>query len=191
MILSEVSICNQALGWLGANLITDFDDGSDEANLCKANYDYIRDAVLEDTGWSFALKRDQIPLLADAELGYGSAFQLPDDCIRVERIFSDSRMYDGDQLEYVIEDRKVLTDNGTCFIRYIARIIDVSRFSPNFVQALAYRIATDLAIPLTKSRTMQLQMFELYNNRLEVASATDGMQGRSRRIRVSRMNNYR
>ena len=44
--VSEVSISNQALGWLGANPITSLDENGAAAALCRNNYDHCRDGLL-------------------------------------------------------------------------------------------------------------------------------------------------
>jgi len=182
--VSPVSIWNQAMGWLGANLITSFDDNTVESNLGDANYANIRNAVLEETTWSFALKRVELPALVATELGYGNAFQLPTDCITLVRAYKDSNMRGADTLVYAVEDKKILTDNGACFIKYVFEQEDTQRFSSNFTQALAYRIASDMAIPLSKSTALQKQYLGLYQMRLMDASATDGQQSRNQEVNV-------
>ena len=184
---SEVSICNQALGWLGANLITSFDDQTKEANLCEANYASLRDAVLERGDWTFAIRRAELPQLdpSEAVLGFGNAYQLPSDCIRIIQASPDVNYEPTTTMHWNLEDRKVVTDNGACFIKYVTREEDPVRFSPGFVQALAYRIATELAIPLTKSRQLQQQMYGLYEERVREATGMDGKQGRVPRARSS------
>ena len=179
------------MGWLGASLITSFTDTTKEANLCLANYAELRDSVLEETGWSFATKRVKLATLASPELGYSYAYQLPSDCIRMLHAHHDETFNPEDAIDYVVEDRKVLTDNGALYIKYIKQIIDPNWFSPNFRQALAYRIASELAIPLTRSRELQLQMTKMYQLRLTDAKATDGMQSRSQQVTVPWVNRRR
>jgi len=182
--ISEVSICNQALGWLGSNLITSFDDNTVESNLCEANYPLIRDTVLSESSWSFALKRESLPALVDTEIGYGNAFQLPTDCITLIRAYTNDKMRSQDTLNHVVEGGKILTDNGACFIKYVFRQSDTQSFIPAFVQALAYRIASDLAIPLTKSSGLQKQYLGLYQLRLSDATAIDGQQDRNQEVNI-------
>lgn len=183
--ISEVSICNQGLGWLGASLITSFDDNSDESNLCRANYCLLRDAVLEAADWSFAVKRVQLSALASPTLGYGQAYQVPEDCLRVIQASPNDDFSHVTDMQWEFEDRKILTDEGAVFIRYVHRQIDPVRYSPGFVNALAYRIATELAIPLTRRLNLQGQMLGLYEKSLGEAMGSDGKQGRSRRVRSS------
>ena len=183
--VSDVAICNQALGWLGANLITSFDDNTKEANLCLTNYCLIRDAVLEVADWSFAIKRVELSALAEAEPGYGQAYQLPVDCIRVILASPNTDFSTTSEMMWELEDRKVLTNEGTVFIRYVAKIADPVRYSPGFINALAYRLASEIAVPLTRRLNVQNQMFGLYEKRVGEAMGMDGKQGRTRRIRAS------
>lgn len=180
---SEIAICNQALGWLGANPIISFDDASVEAKLCKANYGPLRDAVLEDHAWSFAVKRDALALLNETPVTYAYAFQSPTDLLRVLQISVDGNFDVTEKVDWVLEDRKFLLDSDTAYIKYIYRMTDPAKFSPNFKQALAARIAADLAIPLTSSRTLQGDMYGLYQVKLMEAAQKDGLQGRYERLR--------
>lgn len=188
---SEVSICNQALGFLGEGLITSFSDGTKGANLCQANYQYLRDAVLEDTEWSFAMKRDKLPALSTTPVSYAYAHQLPTDCLRVCQVSWDNQFIQTDTLKWELEDRKVLCDLETVYVRYVSRVTDPSKFSPGFTQALVYRIASELAIPLTNSRSLMESMQTMYEARLRVGVALDGTQGRTRRVSASWINRAR
>ena len=57
MAISEVSICNQALSWLGQETITSLDDQATTAVWMNANYDLLRDSVMEARMWTFATVR--------------------------------------------------------------------------------------------------------------------------------------
>ena len=65
---TAVSICNQALSLVGANSIISLDDNTTEARLCKAIYEPVRDALLEEHAWTFAIKWIDIPRLANPPL---------------------------------------------------------------------------------------------------------------------------
>ena len=56
-MVSELSIANQALGYLGANPIVSFDEPSTSAELMRDNYPFIRDAVMTEVAWTFAVVR--------------------------------------------------------------------------------------------------------------------------------------
>ena len=172
---SEVGICNQALSWVGGSLITDFADNTNEARLCDANYTAIRDAVLEAHDWTFAVVRRDLPMSGTSPVnGYANAFTIPSDILRITDV--------NDGQDWRVEGDAIVTNEGAAKIRAIARITDPNRFSSLFVQALAARLAADLAIPLSQSRALQQQHYQIYEMKLAEAVANDGMQGKSRRI---------
>jgi len=76
--MSETAICNQALSWLGAGRILSLDDGTELSDLCKDNYEPLRDAVLEEARWTFATKRYEfLPMAEEPAYGYSTQFLIP------------------------------------------------------------------------------------------------------------------
>ena len=183
--MTEIAICNQALGWLGAKPISSFDDPTNEAQLCSDNYEPIRDAVLEERAWTFA---DKAATLTDpVPGGWGEAgpllYELPDDVIRVYRVY---RRVHGPQPVAVEGWRRegnyiAARYSGTIYLMYTARVTEVGEFTAGFTQTLAARIAADLAMAITRSRKMQEDMWNLYQQKLRDAAATDAGQARSER----------
>jgi len=185
MAVSEVSICNQALGWLGEKPIISFDDASAAAQLCKNNYDLLRDAVQETRDWAFCMVRFKpAPLATPPAWGYSYQFQIPAGVFRL--IFvgenddsNESQPVDGWQRE----GDKIVANVNTIYVRAVGRVEDTAKFPPLFVQALAARIAADLAMPITNSRSLQSDMFKLFGTKLTEASNSDAVQGRTRIIK--------
>jgi len=181
------------LGWIGADRITSLDDDSTQANLCKLNYETIRDTVLESREWTFAVKRfTLLPTGETPEFNWGQAFELPTEVLRVLSVERESvvgsneltsNFIEHEQMNWVREGSEILADWDSISMRAVIRITDTAKFSPSFVHALAARIAADLCIPITRSKTLQQQMFVLYGAKLDDAASLDGMQGRSKRIR--------
>lgn len=186
MAVSEVSIANQALGWLGANLITSLDDEQVEAQLIKANYDQLRDAVMEDHAWTFANARSVLtPTVEEPEFGTTQRFLIRPDTIRVLRV-EDSENAFG-TLRWSLEQRHIIANVEKIFVFYTTRITDPALFSPAYVQALAQRLAADLAIPLTESGKLMERHWALYREKIQAAAATDGMQGINQQITSTRL----
>ena len=186
MAASEVSISNLALGWLGGELITSLDDESTEAKLADANYDFARDAVLEDHAWTFATLRVILtPTEAEPAFGDTRQFLIPPDTIRIQRVSRTAN--DEDSLDWVREGRHIIANVERVYVTYTRRVTDPSEFPPNFVACLAQRLAADMAIPLAESRSLQEQHWAIYMEKIADAAATDGMQGRSPRTKSTRL----
>jgi len=192
--MSEVSICNQALSWLAGNLITSLDDDTNEAKLCKANYDNARDAVLEDRAWTFATTRYRwTPLASAPAFGYSHAFLIDPEVLRILEVReTDTNKANGaNNMDWRREGNTIVCNEDTIYVKALRRIVDTSKYPPAFVQCLAARIAAEIAIPLTESRGYQQDMWNLYFSKLETAAATDGMQGSTDIIESRRLTGVR
>ena len=191
--VSETEIANMALGWIGADAITSLDDDSVQANLAKLNYPRARDTVLESREWTFAVKRFILnPDATKPVFTWGQRFLIPSEVLRVLTVERDSvvgsneltfNFIEHEQMNWVREGQYILADMDIVNMRALVRITVTQEFSESFVHAVAARLAADLAIPITRSRTMQSQMYALYGAKLDDAAATEGLQGRSKRIR--------
>lgn len=181
MAVSEVTICNLALSWLAGNLIISIDDDINEAKLCKANYELSRDAVLETMAWTFATKRyTLVPELDAPSWGYGYQFTIPADVISVLDVTNKSDTPNGaNDLDWRREGNLILCDAKKIYIKAIYKEVDPARYPPNFVQAVAARLAAEIAIPLTESQQLMMSMEGKYKDRLLIAAGSDGIQGKT------------
>lgn len=181
MAVSEVTICNLALSWLAGNLIISIDDDINEAKLCKANYELSRDAVLETMAWTFATKRfSLIPEVDIPSWGYDHQFTIPADVITLLDVTNKSDTANGaNDLDWRREGNLILCNASKVYIKAIIKVIDPTRFPPNFVQAVAARLAAEIAVPLTESKDLMMTMEGKYKDRLMIAAATDGIQGKT------------
>ena len=138
---SKTDICNTAVSWLGGNFITNVDtDETEEADLCRRNYNRARDAVLEARDWTFATKAVQLsPLSTTPDFGWSYQFLKPSDCIRVMEVSSDSQFLNF--IEWEIQGANIMSNYSTIYIKYIERVQDTTRFSPGFTLALCAFLA--------------------------------------------------
>lgn len=180
---SPVEICNQALSWLGAKRIMSIDDNTDEARLCKANYIPLRDAVLEERTWAFADASLALTAPEDHAWGTGYRYAIPTDVLKIYRVFRDvSNSGNPAQADWQREGNSIIAaHNGTCYCKATMIIADPNLWSSMFVQAFAARMAADFAIPLTRSKSLQRDMWQLYEAKLLAACSSDSSQGRSMR----------
>lgn len=174
MASSDVEVINMALGYLGANLIMNKDD-SQQAVI---HYDTTRDACLEDGDWSFAMKRLILrsPTNTPPLFGYEKQFLLPTDFIRLIDVNLSKN-------DWVKEGRYILTNSETIQIQYISRVIDVRLMPASFVQALAARLASVMAIPLTNSVRTAQSYWTLYTALIAQANNIDSRQGHLQTIK--------
>jgi len=191
---TKIEIVNIALSLLSANTITSLGDDSDEARLATVHYGPALDATLESQEFSFARKRFIPALNATAPLfGWGRAFDIPSEILRVvscDRInlppgnFTPGDVsYQPESVDYIIENRQILTNEGKIYARGIERVTQEGKFSPLFVHALAAKLAMLMAIPLTQSNQVATNMAGIYTVFMKEAKTRDGIQSPSKRIR--------
>lgn len=174
MASSEVAIANRALAYLGAASIMSLDDDADRAAKVKAALPFAQDAVLRQYPWNSATRRAVLPALLDGppyEFRY--AYQLPVDCLRVVAL-------DGDVvpgIKWRIEGRALFTDAGPPLkLRYIARVTDVALLDPMLADAIAARVAADVAFAITQNAGLAEQMTRLAEARVAEARRIDALE---------------
>jgi hypothetical protein len=188
-MVSEVSICNQALRWLGQRPIDSLDDRSEKAEWMRDNYPFIRDAVIEERMWTFATARKLSTTADRDEWDTQYAHQIPIDWLSVYRVYTDVSCSDPSgwikSEGWRREGQLVLAYDATVYLWGMKRVTDTGAFTSLFTQALAARIAADAAIPFTENATLQATMWQLYQAKLADAAVRDGQQGSNERFRSS------
>lgn len=167
---SIVQICNIALSNIGEQRITALTDNTERARLCNLRYDDVRDSVLRSHPFKCAVKRTLLALSADApEWGYAKKYLLPSDCLRVLDIenYIDS---------YEIEGRYVITDATKINLKYIYRVDDPNEFDSLTVQAIAMKLASELAEAITGRADVRDRMLAKYLQTMQEARGVDSME---------------
>jgi len=206
---TELQICNKALLRLAANQVESPDGRaatitteSLEAKLCIANYAIIRDVVLEDRIWSFALKRAVLdtPDATTPEFGFSQRFPTPSDSLYIWRVdnqgltdISTSNAPYNQGMDWSLEDEFILANWDKLYIRYV-RTLDsdgILKASNQFVDTLSLRLAVEMCMPLTENATMQQALMAEYQQRLVDASSIDGGQATREIIRANTLKGSR
>jgi hypothetical protein len=174
---SEIDICNNALLQLGENVIISFDDDSNRARLCKRFYQDMRDSVLRAYPWKCAVAFQGLSLLAGSDMITGSGFsytyQLPVSpyCLRALLLNNDKTV------EWQVVGRKLVTDESSVTLKFIARIVDPGLFDALLSEAIACRLSQIIAYPITANTALAKAMWEIYQAKLSEARSIDGMEG--------------
>lgn len=161
---SEVDICNLALAHLGDSATVasiDPPEGSAQAEHCARFYPIARDALLEMHAWGFATKRVLLAQLVNDQTSWEYCYQQPSDVIGILGIIDSTTPDDysasGSYVPqpYVSEinsagQQVIYTDLANAVMRYTATVSDTTKFSPLFVTALSWYLASLLAGPILK-----------------------------------------
>ena len=147
--LTETSICNQALGRIGANQIGNVEtDTTVPAIQCRLHYEQTRDSLIRSYTWRFASARADLTVSGTTpDFEWDFQFPLPDDFFRMKSIY-ENRFSDENFRSYALEGSNLLTNESEMSIRYIKKVTDVSEFDSLFVKVLILLLADVLIGPL-------------------------------------------
>ena len=170
---SVVDICNSALNQIGASNIIALDEDSKAARICNQRYEFIRDGVFRSHPWNSLITRQTLASDATApSFTYSNQFTLPTDpfCLRVLKL-SDP------EIKFEIEGRKLLCDESTINLIFVARVIDPNEYDQLLINTIESAIAADIAYALIGSTTLTATMHELYRKKLTEARFVDATEG--------------
>ena len=192
---STVDIANYALNSLGASNITALDENSKPARLINQRFDSVRDSVFRAHPWNCLLRRAELAKESDSPaFGYANQFVLPTNpyCLRVLEFSNGTLSYPQDNMfnntggpVFVIEGRKLLSDEGIAKIKYVARVTDPQEYDANLIDTLAAAIAFEVSYAITGSNTVKQMMAAEYSDKLKQAEFVDGTEGAPQRLEAS------
>jgi len=157
------------LGKLGSTTIVSLTQDSPAARAVNAIYAGVRRAEIRKHPWNFAKKRASLAAEADEpEFGFGYAFTLPSDCLRV---------LNKADVDWKIEGQSILSDDGGPLeIIYLRDVTDPNVFDEAFIEAFACKLAMELAEKLTSSSEKRDRAQKEYQFALSEARRTNAIE---------------
>jgi hypothetical protein len=177
MVDSVVAIWNLALQRIGVTVrVQAEDEGTVEASSCAICWSTVLDAVLEDFPWPFAKRQVALAELSSVtRVGWEHVYALPADFVQAQAILSEETRLSllpsesRTPFEIVADDAadgKVLccdiAQTDIDALEYTARITNPSTYSGSFVSAVAWRMATELALALPKDANKAQVAWKMY-----------------------------
>lgn len=182
--MTAIEIINSGLADVGQNAISTLNDGTKAANLAKAKYPVLRDAVLEAREWTFAKSRIQLNRdVVVPVFGYSYQYVIPSALLRVVRVYQSGGLSPILLNDWVREGSRILTNQLDPIFAEVLFRADEGTFSPGMVEALSARCSAAFAIPLTENRQLAKDWMDNYKSLLVDAAAMDGSQGTMQQIR--------
>ena len=182
MINSKTDLSNLALAELGARRITSYEsDTTVEAKACRLHLDHVINTLLERHQWDFATTHAQLSALANVpNPEWGSAYQLPIDCVRFIRVSSGYHITPVQ--DFAIQGRTIHA-NGTAAtlpIVYVSNAKPVPHWPSLFIDAVAYKLAARIAGDVTQNPALASDALQkLESLALPHAQTSDARQGLS------------
>ena len=202
MATTDVDICNLALFRVRAKEIGSLLERSAQAEKCRIFYPQARDSVLSSVDWSFAKTVKTLQLKSEKPqewlYGYGEPidslkilYLLPAESSENESIYTASQSIYGTQEKPVIQFEMLTGDNGqsviatnqaTARVAYTKAVTDVRLFGALCVEAISWKLAIDLAIPLggDAGKSYRDDAKVAYRENLDIADAQLKNQAQNR-----------
>lgn len=152
---TSTEICNFALTRIGCGRIADFTDDTDTSLpviQCRMHFEQTAKALMRSHFWRFAKKRVQLSQHTDTPaFQWSYKYALPSDFLRMISVYTGSELITGrSKYSWELEGNWLMTDDSTCYIRYIAWISDTGAWDPLFIEVMTLMLARKLCVALTQ-----------------------------------------
>ena len=177
---SRIEICNQAIALIKAKAIQSLSENSLEARECNRFYPQILSEMLEGVhDWSVANRRVVLAETTNArEYEWVYAYAVPADMGSPIRVLPDfesfgigvpvplpgepyaeiwSTALSSFEADYVIENGILYTNVQTATLEYLVNDIDASALPPLVAKAIAYDLASRIAVPVKGDSKLELK----------------------------------
>ena len=189
---SVVNICNSALNLLGASTIAALTDDTKNARLCNQRYEPVRNRVFRSHAWNCLHKRVQLAQNSTAPVvEYDHAYALPSDCLRVLKIHNGTTDSIASALDYKLEGRNIVSDEGTIYLIYIALDTDPNNYDTYLRESISHQLAADLCYAITNNATLANQYMTRADERLREARFIDATENSLGTIESNEFTNAR
>jgi hypothetical protein len=172
---SATQLINQSLGMIGLDPVADIEGSDRISTRARLSYVVQRDSLLRAHTWNCAVTNQDLNTITNTSDEFGYAFQLPTDPYCLRALYLEARN------SYVIRGRILFTNSSAANLVYIGRI-DAEDIDPMLYNALATRVAADLAGSLTRKYDVEksmLQKFQMeYEDAVGVNESERGIYGR-------------
>lgn len=159
---SVSDIANLALGHVGddsvvVNVLPPNVDNTPAAGYCARYYPLARRMLIEMFPWRFATKR--VALAASDPIGnvWPYAYIKPSDAVHIVKVLSASTFAASDSFYSErgsaladVQNGLILTGEPDAWVLYRYDVTDTTKYTPTFVTALSYLLASFIAGPIVK-----------------------------------------
>ena len=174
--MDRLGVINRALMKTGLPLAASENDCDWNA---ASIFEDVACELLRSHPWGFATRGATLSREAEPGQGYNYSYKLPDDCLRAIDVRSqhDSRAPKG---RFAIEGRRLLTNLYPANVRYVKKILDPGEWPLDFANAVAARLAVEIAALSAESMNIVPQLTQLAQVAYAQAQLSDARESTER-----------
>ncbi len=204
--MNQTAICNLALLRLGvAQQITDITDNSTTARACNAVYQQCVETMLAERPWPFAVRQIDLALEGTELIhDWFYTYRYPSNYLNIHKVlptlvanavpavYTETVQARGvDTYPFTIgsddDGRLIHTDVVDAVAMGTVYISDTSQYTPSFCSALAWFIAAEISVSITKDRGLYSNAYQQYENKVSEAFASAANEPKPREARDADM----
>ena len=181
---SAVDVCSRALILVGAEPITSFDDGNNEALIASNMYEDVARASLLNTRWRFSTNQAVLNRLSDVPTGrFDAAYQLPSDWLMTHVVTVNDT-----PIEYQTYGDKLFCNEAASseLVLDFTYRANEQGWPSYFTIAVEYELASVFAVSLARDQSLAQLMTQQAATSMMRARNLDAQQQTTRKLSTSR-----
>ena len=181
---SPVDVCSRALILIGADPISSFDDGNNEALVSSNMYEDVARASLVNTRWRFATNQVVLNRLTEAPTGrFDAAYQLPSGWLMTHVVTVNDF-----PVEYQTYGDKLFCneDASASLVLDFTYRANEEDWPSYFTLAVEYELASVFALSLARDQSLATLMSQQAASTMMKARNLDSQQQTTRKLTTSR-----
>ena len=188
---TDIEVAQKAMVLVGMEPLTAFTDKTDEAKVANTIYEDIVSDCLATHNWNFATGQKTLSRLTDTPVDrWDAAYALPTNpevmqvlTVTIEDVVQSYDIYD----RYVYFNAQT---SDTVVLNYLFRP-ETQYWTPAFTLWVIYRLASVLALSVTRKADIAKQFVAMADNQFRVAKSRDSQQVTTQALRLSRFHKVR
>ena len=176
----QTELCNMALSIVGDESITGITSGTPQADACNLVYHRLRKMLLRAHDWGWASQTEALSTHSeDPPADWAYRYVYPANSLAVRELILGTTVKGNPPIPYAIEqidsgnDKSILTDVTSVCARFTNDVTDEALFDDQFAMAFVWRLASEIAIPLTRKPAIQQATFATYLQTFSEAKGSD------------------
>ena len=181
---SPVAVCSRALILVGAEPITSFDDGNNEALIASNMYEDVARSSLLNTRWRFSTNQAVLNRLSDAPTGrFDAAYQLPSGWLMTHVVTVNDT-----PIEYQTYGDKLFCNEAASseLVLDFTYRADEQGWPSYFTIAVEYELASVFSVSLARDQSLAQLMSQQAATSMMRARTLDAQQQTTRKLSTSR-----
>lgn len=188
---TDIEVAQRAMVLVGMEPLSSFTDSTDEALVMNTTYEDMIEDCLAQNNWNFATGQLVLSRLADTPVDrWEAAYALPTEpaVIQVQTITIGGTVQTYDIYEKNIYINAQASD--VVVLNYIYRV-DTQYWTPAFTLWVIYRLASILALSVTRKADIARSYREMADLQFRRAKARDAQQVTTQQVALSRYHQIR